>query len=205
VEFVRLADYVPKLEELSMDETVPKYSTHLVFLTSSDNPRELEHKIIYSILTRKPKRADIYWFVHVDTVDDPYTCEYTVEHVMPNDIIRIDFHLGFRVQPRINLLFKKVVEELAQNREISVWNKYDSVGQRGIGGDFSFIVLEKYLSHDNQLPFMDKMVMKLYFFLKGVSLSEERSFGLDPSTVEVEKFPLVVAPVTNLYLKRIES
>lgn len=205
VEFVRLADYVPRLEELSMDQTVPKYSTHLVFLTSSDNPRELEHKIIYSILNRKPKRADIYWFVHVDTVDDPYTCEYTVEHVMPNDIIRVDFHLGFRVQPRINLLFKKVVEELAMNQEISAWNRYDTGGKHSVGGDFSFVVLEKYLSQDNQLPFYDKMVMKLYFLLKGISLSEERSFGLDPSTVEVEKFPLVVAPVTNLHLKRVES
>ena len=74
VEFVRLEHYIPKIQELSNDRSVPKYATHLVYLTSADNPKEIEHKIIYSILNKKPKRADIYWFVHVDTLDDPYTC-----------------------------------------------------------------------------------------------------------------------------------
>ncbi|MFZ9388836.1 MAG: KUP/HAK/KT family potassium transporter, partial [Chitinophagaceae bacterium] len=96
VEFVRLEHYIPKIQELSNDKSVPKYATHLVYLTSANNPKEIEHKIIYSILNKKPKRADIYWFVHVDTRDDPYTCEYKVEHIIPNDIIRVDFRLGFR-------------------------------------------------------------------------------------------------------------
>ena len=89
-----------------MDKTIPKFGTHVVYLTSADNPKEIEHKIIYSILNKKPKRADIYWFVHVDTMDDPYTCEYKVEHIIPNDIIRVDFKLGFRIQPRIHILFQ---------------------------------------------------------------------------------------------------
>ncbi len=104
VEFVRLDHYIPNLEELSNDRSIPKFATHLVYLTSADNHNEIEHKIIYSILNRKPKRADIYWFIHVDTLDNPYTMEYKVEHVIPNDIIRIEFRLGFRVLPRINLI-----------------------------------------------------------------------------------------------------
>ena len=99
VEFVRLEHYIPKIQELSNDRSVPKYATHLVYLTSANNPKEIEHKIIYSILNKKPKRADIYWFVHVDTLDDPYTCEYKVDHIIPNDIIRVEFRLGFRVEP----------------------------------------------------------------------------------------------------------
>ena len=83
VEFVRLEQYLPMIQELSNDMSIPKYATHLVYLTSANNPKEIEHKIIYSILNRKPKRADIYWFVHVDTLDDPYTCEYTVEQLFP--------------------------------------------------------------------------------------------------------------------------
>ncbi len=71
VEFVRLEHYIPKIQELSADRGVAKYATHLVYLTSANNPKEIEHKIIYSILNKKPKRADIYWFVHVDTMDDP--------------------------------------------------------------------------------------------------------------------------------------
>ncbi len=203
VEFVRLEDYISKLEELSNDNTVPKYATHLVYLTSANNRNEIEHKIIYSILSGKPKRADIYWFVHVDTLDDPYTCEYVVEHIIPNDIIRVEFRLGFRMAPRINLMFKKVVEDLVANREVNVTSRYESQQRNNVVGDFKFIVLEKFLSQDNELPLLEKLIMKLYFWVKEISLSEEKGFGLEQSNVRVEKFPLIVAPVSKLKLKRV--
>ena len=203
VEFVRLEHYIPQIQELSNDRTVPKYSTHLVYMTSANNPKEVEHKIIYSILNRKPKRADIYWLVHVDTLDDPYTSEYVVEHIIPNDIIRVEFRLGFRVEPRINLLFRKVVEDLVNNREVNITSRYESLERNNVVGDFQFIVMEKYLSQDIELPFFEKVVMKLHFLLKELSLSEERGFGLDPSSVTIEKFPLIVAPVSTIKLKRI--
>lgn len=203
VEFVRLENYITKLQELSNDRTVPKYATHLVYLSSADNPKEIEHKIIYSILNRKPKRADIYWFVHVNTLDEPYPSQYSVTHIIPNDIIRVDFQLGFRVEPRINLLFRKVVEELVANKEVNITSRYESLEKSNVVGDFSFVVLEKYLSQDNDLPIWERMVMKIHFWLKEMSLSEERGFGLDTSNVIVEKFPLIVSPVTNLKLKRI--
>ena len=203
IEFVRLDHYVPQIQELSYDTSVPKYATHLVFLTSADNPKEIEHKIIYSILNRKPKRADIYWFVHVHTVDDPYTAEYSVTNVIPNDIIRVELRLGFRVQPRINLLFRKVVEDLVENKEVNISSRYESLHRSNIVGDFTFIVLEKYLSHDNELPFFERLIMRLHFALKEISLSEEKGFGLDPSNVVVEKFPLVVSPGPKLRMKRI--
>lgn len=203
VEFVRLEEYVPKLEELSNDTSVPKYATHLVYLTSANNPKEIEHKIIYSILSGKPKRADIFWFVHVDTMDDPYTCEYSVEHIIPNDIIRVEFRLGFRMAPRINLMFKKVVEDLVANREVNVTSRYESQQRNNVVGDFRFVVMEKFLSQDNELPFFEKIIMKLYFWLKEISLSEEKGFGLEQNTVQVEKFPLIIAPVSKLKLKRV--
>ncbi|MEP6676693.1 MAG: KUP/HAK/KT family potassium transporter [Ferruginibacter sp.] len=203
VEFVKLEDYIPKLEELSNDMTVPKYATHLVYMTSANNPKEIEHKIIYSILRGLPKRADIYWFVHVDTLDDPYTCEYEVTHIIPNDIIRVEFRLGFRMAPRINLMFKRVVEDLVSNKEVNVTSRYESQQRNNVVGDFKFIVMEKFLSQDNELPFFERVVMKLYFWLKELSLSEERSFGLEQSNVLVEKFPLIIAPTTKLKLKRI--
>lgn len=205
IEFVRLEHYISKIQELSNDRSVPKYATHLVYLSSADNPKEIEHKIIYSILNKKPKRADIYWFIHVDTLDDPYTMEYRVDHIIPNDIIRIEFRLGFRIEPRINLMFRKVVEDLVANKEVNITSRYESLEKSNIVGDFQFIVLEKYLSQDNELPIVERMTMKFHFWLKDVSLSEERGFGLDASNVTVEKFPLIVAPVTNLKLKRIEE
>jgi KUP system potassium uptake protein len=205
IEFVRMEHYLPKIQELSNDKSVPKYATHLVYLTSANNPNEIEHKVIYSILNKKPKRADIYWFVHVDTLDDPYTCEYKVEHIIPNDIIRIDFKLGFRMEPRLNLMFRKVVEDLVANKEVNITSRYESLASAGQVGDFQFIVMEKYLSQDNELPFIERLVMKIYFWLKEHSLSEEKAFGLDLSNVTVEKFPLIVAPVSNLKLKRVEE
>ncbi|MGB8193525.1 MAG: KUP/HAK/KT family potassium transporter [Chitinophagaceae bacterium] len=203
VEFVRLEHYIPQIQELSNDKTVPKYATHLVYMSSANNPKEIEHKIIYSILNKKPKRADIYWFVHVDTVDDPYTCEYTVDHIIPNDIIRVEFRLGFRIEPRINLLFRKVVEDLVKNKEVNITSRYESLERNNVVGDFQFIVMEKYLSQDNELPFFEKVIMKIHFMLKEWSLSEERGFGLDPASVTIEKFPLIVAPVAAIKLKRI--
>lgn len=205
VEFVKLDEYLPILQELSNDTTIPKYATHLIYLTSANNPKEIEHKITHSILNRKPKRADLYWFVHVDTLDDPYTCQYEVQTIIPNEVIRIEFKLGFRVEPRINLLLRKVVEDMVANHEVNIVSRYESLQRNNIVGDFEFVVMEKFLSHDNELPFGEQLVMKIYFMLKEISLSEERGFGLDPSNVVVEKFPLIVAPVKNLRLKRVEE
>lgn len=203
VEFARLDNYLPVLQELSNDQSINKYATHLVYLSSANNPKEIEYKIIHSILNKKPKRADIYWFVHVDTMDDPYTCEYEVQTIIPNEVIRVEFRLGFRVQPKINLMFRKVVEDMVSNKEVNITSRYESLQRNNIAGDFEFIVMEKFLSQDNELPFWERVVMKLYFWLKEVSLSEEKGFALDASNVTVEKFPLVVAPVKSLKLKRI--
>ena len=203
VEFVKIADHLPQLQELSNDASIPKYSTHLVYLTSADNPKEIEHKIIYSIFNKKPKRADIYWLVHVDVVDEPYRCDYIVDTLIPNEVIRIEFRLGFRVEQRINLMFRKVVEDMVKKKEVNIMSRYESLSKNNVVGDFRFIVMAKFLSHDNDLPLVERMIMRGYFFLKKISLSEARGFGLDSSFVTVEKFPLIIAPVTNLNLRRV--
>jgi KUP system potassium uptake protein len=203
IEFVRLETYLPMIQELSNDTSIPKYATHLVYLTSADNPKEIEHKIIYSILNRKPKRANIYWFVHVDTQDEPYTNDYSVTTIIPNEVIRVEFKLGFRVPPRINLMFKKVVEDMVANKEVNVISRYESLQRNNAVGDFQFIVMEKFLSRDNELAFFEKLILQMYFWIKDKSLSEEKGFGLEQSNVTVEQFPLIVAPVSKLRLKRV--
>ena len=203
VEFVRLNDYLPLLKELSNDKSIPKYATHLVYLTSSENPKEVEHKIIYSILSGKPKRADFYWFVHIHTLDNPYTSEYTFKEIIPNEVFIVELRLGFRVQPRTNLMFRKIVEEMANNGKIKVESKYETMQNLNPVGDIQFIVMEKFLSHDNELPLIERMVMKFHFWIKDRSLSEEKGFGLDQSNVTVEKFPLIVAPLSKIALKQV--
>ncbi len=205
VEFVRLEDYVPIIQELSNDRSIPKFATHLVYLTSANNPKEIEHKVIFSILYRKPKRADIYWFVHVDVVDDPYTREYSVHTIIPNEVIRVEFRLGFRVEQRIQSMFRKVVEEMVQNKEVNVVSRYESLSKANVMGDFRFIILEKILSRDNALPLWERMMMRGYFLLKKFALSEERGFGLDSSDVTLEKYPIVVSAPQDYQLKRVED
>lgn len=204
VEFVRLSDHLPVLEDLSRDMSVPKYATHLVYLTSADNREEIESKIIYSIMQKQPKRADIYWFVHVDVVDEPYRMEYKVSEFIHDDVIRIDFRLGFRVAPRVNLMFRKVVEDMVRNKEVDITSRYKSLNKNNIIGDFRFIVIEKFISYENELPIHEKVILDIYSFLKHFSLSEEKAFGLDTSSVTVEAVPLIIAPPKELNLKRIE-
>ena len=203
VEFVRLETYLPIIQEVSNDKSISKYATHLVYLTSADNAQEIEHKIIYSILNGSPKRADIYWFVHVYTQDEPYTNEYRVKAIVPNEIIRVEFKLGFRVLPRINLLFRKVVEDMVTNKEINVTSRYESMQRSNTVGDFQFIVMEKFLSPDNELSHFEKLILIMYFWIKDKSLSEKKGFGLDQDNVTVEQFPLIVSPVSKLRLKRV--
>jgi KUP system potassium uptake protein len=202
VKFVEIDDYYPVLSELSEDSSVPKYASQLVYLTSANFASELESKIIYSILQKQPKRADVYWLVHVDVMDEPFTKEYKVDFLVPNKLIRIDFKLGFRVEQRINVLFRQVVEELVRKDEVDITSKYPSLNKHNIVGDFRFIVLEKVLSRSNNLTFMDRIIMDYYFILKKFSLSEETGFGLDSSFVTVERVPLVVSVPENSELTR---
>jgi KUP system potassium uptake protein len=203
VEFVKLRNYLNLLRDLSHDFSIPKYATHLVYLTSANYTDEIEEKVVYSILQKQPKRADMYWFVHVDVRDEPYTMEYKVTELIKGNIIRVDFRLGFRVEPKVNLMFRKVVEDLVKNFEVDITSRYESLGRKNVIGDFRFVVLEKFLSYENELPFFEKIIMDIYFFFKDISLSEERAFGLDTSSVTVEKVPMIIAPAGELALKRI--
>jgi KUP system potassium uptake protein len=203
VDLVPLANYKQMLCDLSVDPSIQKYATHLVYMTSANNPDEIESKIIYSILQKRPKKADIYWFVHVDVLDEPYRMDYKVTHIAEDDIIRVDFRIGFRIAPRINLMFRKVVEDLVQNKEVDITSRYESLNKNNVIGDFKFVVLEKILSYENDLPFFEKVILNVYFFLKRFSLSEAKEFGLDSSSVKIEKFPLVINPPKELNLKRI--
>jgi KUP system potassium uptake protein len=159
---------------------------------------------MYSIMQKQPKRADIYWFVHVDVVDEPYRMEYKVSEFIHDDVIRIDFRLGFRVAPRVNLMFRKVVEDMVRNKEVDITSRYKSLNKNNIIGDFRFIVIEKFLSYENELPISEKLILDIYSVLKRFSLSEEKAFGLDTSSVTVEAVPLIIAPTKELNMKRIE-
>jgi KUP system potassium uptake protein len=203
IEFVKIDNYLDLLDELSKDQEVPKYATHLVYLTSADHNTDIESKIIYSIFQKQPKRADVYWFIHVDVQDQPYTMQYKVVELVKGKVIRIEFKLGFRVEPRINLMFRKVVEDVVAHHEVDISSRYGSLNKKNLIGDFRFVVLEKFLSYDNDLPVHERMIMDGYFMLKELGLSEARAFGLDTSSVVVEKVPMVIKPARKISLTRV--
>jgi KUP system potassium uptake protein len=201
-EFVKLDNFIEGLKELSTDESIPKYATHLVFMTSANRLSDIESKIMYSIFEKRPKRADIYWFVHVDTTDEPYTQKYKVDIIVPEDVIRVNFKLGFRIEQKINLFFKKVIEDLVANKEVDISSRYESLNKQNVIGDFRFVVLERYLSSENKLSLFQRLIMETYFFIKQFTTPEHKWFGLDASNVKVEKVPLVINPIQEIQMER---
>lgn len=201
--FVKIEHYKKVLAELSVDLSIPKYATHLVYMTNAGRTDEIEEKVMISILQKRPKRADIYWFVHVNILNEPYKTEYKVTEIIKDDLFRIDFNLGFREPTKISMMFKEVLRDMVQKGEVDVTSRYESLNKNNIIGDFKFVLSEKFLSNDSDLRFDEKVIMNTYFTLKKLSLSEEKAFGLDSSSVKVEKFPLVLHPPEKISLTRI--
>lgn len=202
-EFTKLDKYLPRLKELSEDSSIQRYATNLVYLTSADFPNEIETKIIYSIFNKQPKRADIYWFVHVDVLDDPHTQEYRVKVLVPEKVYKIELRLGFRVEPKVNLFFRKVVEDMSRNHEVDIMSRYESLKKHHVVGDFRFVVIERILNYDYKLGAMEQFLMAVYSTLKQITLSEEKAFGLDTSSVTTETVPLITVTASDISMKRV--
>lgn len=197
-----LPDHLPILKELSNDMSLPKFATHTVYLTRADDYQTIESETLYSILNRAPKRADIYWFIHVCVVDEPYGMQYKVDTLAHEDAYFITFYLGFRVEPRINLMFRLVVEDMVERGEVTIDSRYRSLQTHHIPGDFRFVLFRRFLSYENDLPLSQQIIMNGYFFLKRISLSAQATYGLDTSNVLVEDVPIVLASPANARLVR---
>ena len=197
------AENLPILQELSQDTTVSKYASNLVYLTRSKTAQQIESRILYSILRKKPKRADRYWFLNISLLNEPFGMKYTLETLVPDVAYKINFQLGFRIQPRINLLFRRVLEDMGAKGEIDITSRYATLQKHKLPGDFRFVVLDKILSYDNQLSFFERFVLKGYFFFNKLAITDQQAFGLDTSDVVVENVPLTIQPYRQLDLLRV--
>lgn len=200
--FVDLGAYAPSISELSDDEQIPKLATHLIYLTKANHRHEIEEKIIKSIFAKNPKRSDVYWFLHIHRTAEPYTLSYDVSELVDDKVIKVNINVGFRIQPRTELYFKKIVQELIQNQELNLHIKPDGSTKYNDEPDFKFVVIEKFLSVENEFALGDGILLNTYFLLKQLSLSDERAFGLDKCDVIVEHIPLVYQPISNVTLTR---
>jgi KUP system potassium uptake protein len=199
---VDIEAHIGKLKQLSEDDDIQKYATNLVYLTTSASHRQIEKTAIYSILAGLPKRADVYWFVHVNVLDEPYALRYKVDTIAKNDVYFIEFNLGFRVDPRIDFYFRQVLHELVQTKEVDLSDSEELEYQQTKIGDIRFLILDSFLSFDNDMPFWKNLLVRSYFNLKAIGVKEAANFGLDESNVTIEKYPVVVTPVVPLPLER---
>ncbi|MBK8405326.1 MAG: KUP/HAK/KT family potassium transporter [Saprospiraceae bacterium] len=203
--FTDLGKYVSQIRELSEDDAIPKFSTHLIYLTKANNRHEIEEKIVKSIFSKKPKRSDVYWFVHIHRTENPYTLDYDVSELVDDKIIKVNINTGFRIQPRTELYFKKIVQDLVAKRELNLHVRPDGSTRYNNEPDFKFVVLEKFLSVENEFTLKDGLLLNSYFYLKHLGLSDEKAFGLDKSDVVVEQVPLVYQTASSIELKRISE
>ncbi len=201
--FVDFSEHIPMLNELTEDDSIPKFATHLIYLSKSNSVSRIEEKVIKSIFSQKPKRADVYWFLHIRRTNEPYTLTYTVDELSDDKIIKVNINVGFRVLPKAELYFKKVVRDLVKQKELNLHIRPDGSTKYNDEPDFKFVIIEKFLSIENEFALRDGILLNSYFFLKKISQKDEDAFGLDRSDVVVEQFPLVYQPIEKVDLQRI--
>jgi KUP system potassium uptake protein len=205
VKFTDIGKYTPQLEELSTDDSIPKFSTHLIYLSKANSRSHIEEKIMRSIFSKKPKRADVYWFVHINRTEEPYTLHYDVSELVNDRVIKINIHIGFRIQPKTEMYFKKIVQELVTKKELNLHIRPDGSTKYNHEPDFKFVVIEKFLSVENEFTLREGLLLQAYFKLKNLGLSDEKAFGLDKSDVVTEYIPLVYHSAQNTALTRIKN
>jgi len=191
ITFVPIKDYLPVIKEMSKDTTVPKYASNLVYLTHANNQSEIENKILYSILRKQPKRADTYWLLHVDIIDEPHITEYEVRQMIPGILIRIDLRLGFKVPAKANLYFNKILNELMADRKVDLISNYPSLREYNVMSDFRYIVIERVPNKDYDFNKMRKIIMNIYFWIRKIGMNDVDYLGLDSTNVSVEEVPLL--------------
>jgi len=202
LKFTNLKEQTTLLNELSEDDSIPKYATHLIYLSKADKTYEIEEKIIKSIFSKKPKRADVYWFLHINRTNEPFTLNYEVEELLDDKVIKVVLNVGFRIQPKVELYFKKIVQELVDRKELNLHIRPDGSTKYNNEPDFKFVIIEKFISVENDFAFKENWMLTTYFWIKKLSQSDEKAFGLDKSDLEIEKCPMVYSPTMKLDLKR---
>lgn len=195
--FQKIADSHQLFIDLQKDKSIPKYATNLVYLTRANLRTDVESKILYSIFFRQPKRADHYWLMHLNIVEEPNRLAYKVEKIIPGVLTKIDFHVGFKVQPRMNLYFRQVIDDLLSQGEIDITSNYDSLKKHHLPGDFRFILIDRIQNYDFDFPPFDQFIMNIYSIIKRFGISDVRAFGLDSSNTVEEMVPLESEEMIN--------
>ncbi len=204
VTFTNLEKYIQLFKELSVDESVPKTATNLVYIIRANRLDQVESKVIFSIFRKQPKRADTYWFLHVDKVDEPDRFDYQVTHLIPGVLIRVDFHIGFKVEPKINLYFREVLEDLTASGEIKLESSFDSLRKHSLPADFIYVLIDRIMPRDFKLSSIENFTLTLHGISRLFCISDVKALQLDSCNTIEEQVPITIDQPLDLRIKRIE-
>jgi KUP system potassium uptake protein len=203
LEYVQIEDFKKQLNLLRQDIDRPKYATNLVYLTNSEYSKKIERNIMYSILDKRPKKADVYWFVNIVVTDNPYDAEYEIDTFGTSYIVKVQLRLGFRVDQRLNVYLRQISTDLVKSGEIEIQSRnYTIMPDRKVG-DFRFTIIVEQLSYDSNLSFWDAFLYKTKLFIKRFTVSPTKWFGLETSDVDIENVPLFLGGYNNTTLRRV--
>jgi KUP system potassium uptake protein len=204
VTFTLLSKYYDMFKDLSKDTSVPKTATNLVYIIKANRHDQVESKVIYSIFNKQPKRADTYWFLHVDGVDDPNRFEYQVTQIIPGVLIRVDFHIGFKIEPKINLYFKEVLEDLMDTGQIKLESSYPSIRKHAFPADFKYVLIDRIMPRDYKLSNIENLILALHSVSRLVCISDIKALQLDAANTIEEKVPITIDQPVPFRIKRID-
>jgi KUP system potassium uptake protein len=190
--FINIGDYLEMFRDLKKDKTVPKFATNLAYIIKANRMDQIESKVIHSIFWKQPKRAETYWLLHLDKVDDPNQFEYKVTHIIPGVLIRVDFHIGFKIDTKINLYFREVIEDLVESDEIKLESSYDSLRKHNLPADFRFVLIDRVMIRDFKLTNRENFILAIRNLVRHLGIPEERALQLDTSRTIVEKVPILI-------------
>ena len=188
--FIPISDLLVILKSMREDLSIPKFATNLVYITKADKKLDIESTIYYSILDKQPKRADRYWFLHIDIKDEPYTCEYEVTEFVKGAIFKIDFNIGFRIETQVNLFFRQVIDDLNRTDELKIESVYPSLKKFHIPGDCRYVIIDRILTEEHRFNAKERLIMNLSNIMKILAIPQAKSMHLDASNILLEKVPL---------------
>ena len=187
-----LNEYYQIISDIKADESIPKYASNLVYVNHADKEGTVDDKLLYSIINKQPKRADHYWLINLEFADTPDTLEYNCKTLVPDTLYSVTMRIGFRIEPRVSLYLRQVVEDLVASRKVDLRSTYPSLRKNGVPGDFRFIIIHRVYYPESSDNRQQNLLMTIYALIGKIGIDEPKALGLDTSMVVVERVPLII-------------
>ncbi len=191
-EYVPMDEVKPMITAVKNDPGITFEASNLVFPTRSDSCKKLDLTVYHSLFMKKPRKADIIWFLHLDILNEPWGIHYSVNEVLDKTCYYVSLQLGFKEEHRIEYMMRKIHDHMVEKGELSGESVFQSVKGKFDEIDFKFVVLNSRVAMDNALTPFQQICVKAYRFVKSTGLKPAEDFGLDKTNVIVDYIPISV-------------